>query len=950
MGSLPSGTVTFLFTDIEGSTKLAQKHPDLWEKLRDRHHAILQSAAEAYKGYVFQIIGDAFCVAFHTASDAINAAVDAQRKLQNEDWGETQIKVRMGLHTGSAEFTGSDYRGYLTIAKVHRVMSVAYGGQVLLSNTTADLLHNELPKGIMLCDMNEHHLKGLPDPEHLWQMVAPNLQKDFPPLQSLQEIPNNLPVQLTSFIGREKEVEQVRNRLAQNHLITLTGSGGVGKTRLSLQVASQLLNEYPNGVWLVELAPITDPLLIPQTVCSVLDITPKGNTPALNVLVEYLKSKKILLVVDNCEHLINASAQLCDSVLHACPGVRIIASSREALGINGENAYRVPSLSLPRPTDGVHAIEGSEAVKLFLERAIMVQPDFELTQSNAPAVAHICQRLDGIALAIELAASRVKILQVEQIASRLDDAFRLLTGGSRTALPRQQTLRAMIDWSYNLLTEEERTALQQLSVFMGGWTLEAAEAVCGNLDILDLLTHLVDKSLVAVDHEHGEEARYYLLETIHQYARDKLLESGDAEVVRAHHLDFFLAFAVDAYSRMDGSEQMAWMKRLGIEQDNLRAAMDWAQESGRAQSGMRLGAALQFFWYGRGYWREGRERLERLLARPEAAEHTTTRALALCVAGFLADWSGDAEAALVLLEESQAISLELGAAGNPTLTRARLSLAVDTIDRDRALAQCLLEENLVLARELGDTWVVGWTFFFRGHMAIRQGDFALARTFYNNSLAQFRKMGNQWSAASAQKSLGVVLYLLEDYSAARSQFEEVIPIYREVGDKFSMAQTLQNLGYVTYQQGAYEEAITFLKESLALFRELERKDMIAWLLGDLGIAFGQQGHRARAAALLSEALPLSREVGYAYITAICLLGLAGIQQQPIRTVQLLAAAQTAFEATGEIIEPFYRTTQKLIENATRAALGGDAFTTMWGAARTMTLEQAIAFALEETDG
>ena len=946
MSSYPSGTVTFLFTDIEGSTKLAQKHPDLWEKLRDRHHAILQSAADAYKGYVFQIIGNAFCVAFHTAGDALNAAVDAQRKLQNEDWGEAPIRVRMGVHTGTAEFTGSDYRGYLAMAKVQRVMSAAYGGQVLLSNTTADLLHNELPEGIMLCDMKEHHLKGLPDLERLWQMVAPDLQQDFPPLQSLQDIPNNLPAQLTSFIGREKDVEQVRNRLEKHHLVTLTGSGGVGKTRLSLQVASQLLNEYPNGVWLVELAPITDSLLITQTVCAALDITPQGNTPALNALMEYLKSKKILLVVDNCEHLINASAQLCDTVLHACPSVRIIASSREALGINGENAYRVPSLSLPRPTDGVNEIERSEAVKLFLERAIMVHPDFEMTQSNAPAVARICQRLDGIALAIELAASRVRILRVEQIASRLDDAFRLLTGGSRTALPRQQTLRAMIDWSYNLLTEEEQTTLQRLSVFMGGCTLEAAEAVCGNADNLELLTHLVDKSLVTVDREHGEDTRYYLLETIRQYARDKLLESGETELVRARHLDFFLAFAVEAHSKIDGSE----LKRLDTEGDNLRAAMDWAQESGRVQSGMQLGGALQFFWYGRGYWHEGRERLERLLAQPEAAEHTTTRASALCVAGFLGYWSSDFEDSQVLLEESQAISLELGAASNPTLTRTRLFLAVNTIDRDKALAQRLLDENLVLAREIDDMWVIGWTFFFQGNLASRQGDFALARTFYNNSLAQFRKMGNQWSAAGAQKSLGVVLYLLEDYRGARSQFEEVLPMCREVGDKFNIAQTLQNLGYVTYQQGAYQQAITFFEESLALFRELERKDTIAWLLGDLGIAFGQQGDPAQAEVLLSEALPLSREVGESYIIAICLLGLAGVQQQRIRTVQLLAAAQTAFEASGEIIEPFYRAAQQHIENATRAALGGDTFTTMWGAARTMTLEQAIAFALEETDG
>ncbi|HZM25116.1 MAG TPA: adenylate/guanylate cyclase domain-containing protein, partial [Anaerolineales bacterium] len=487
--SLPSGTVTFLFTDIEGSTKLAQQFPNQWEALRTRHHVILHEAIESNHGYVFQIIGDAFCAAFHTAHDGLNAAISAQRKLQNEEWGENPIKVRMGIHTGEAELQATgEYRGYLAMSRVQRLMSAGHGGQVLISLATQELIRDDLPDGISLHDLGERRLKDLIRPERIFQLIAPDLQSEFAPLKTLDAFLNNLPVQLTSFIGREKEVEQIKKRLEKNRLVTLTGSGGVGKTRLSIQVASELLSAYPNGVWSVELAPITDPSLVTRTVCTALDMTPQGNMPPLDVLTEYLKSKKILLVVDNCEHLIDACAQLCDSLLHACPDLRIITSSREALGIDGENAYRVPSLSLPGPNDNLHAIQESEAVKLFTERATTTLPDFELAQSNAPVVAQICQRLDGIALAIELAASRVKLLKVEQIAARLDDAFRLLTGGSRTALPRQQTLRALIDWSYNLLTEEEKTALQHLSVFADGWTLEAAEFVCDNPNILDLLT------------------------------------------------------------------------------------------------------------------------------------------------------------------------------------------------------------------------------------------------------------------------------------------------------------------------------------------------------------------------------------------------------------------------------------------------------------------------------
>jgi len=321
MNSLPTGTVTFLFTDIEGSTKLAQEYPDKWEALRERHHAILQSAMDAHNGFVFQIIGDAFCAAFHKASDGLSAALEAQRKLQTENWDGTPVKVRMGLHTGSAEIHGNEYRGYMTLARVQRVMSIAYGGQILLSNASAELLHNELPEGITLRDMKEHRLKSLLNPEHLWQIVAPDLQQDFPPLQSLTTIPNNLPVQLTSFIGREKEVGQIKNRLEKNRLVTLTGSGGIGKTRLSIQVASELLGEYPNGAWLVELAPLTDPALVTKAVCTTLEVTPQGNTPLLNALTDYLKLKKILLVVDNCEHLIDACAQLCDSLLRTCPNL-----------------------------------------------------------------------------------------------------------------------------------------------------------------------------------------------------------------------------------------------------------------------------------------------------------------------------------------------------------------------------------------------------------------------------------------------------------------------------------------------------------------------------------------------------------------------------------------------------------------------------------------------------
>ena len=477
----PTGTVTFLFTDIEGSTKLAQQHPAEWESARQRHHAILREATEAHQGYVFQVIGDAFCVAFPTASDALQAALDAQRALQAEAWGETPIRVRMGLHTGAADARDGDYHGYLTLAHVQRVMSTAYGGQTLVSNATASLLSGQLPDGAALRDMGEHRLKGLLNPEHLWQWSPPDLPQDFPPLQSLNAIPNNLPIQVTSFVGRERELAELQRLLTTTRLLTLTGSGGTGKTRLSLQVAAEVLDNFKDGVWFVELAPLADPALVPQTVATVLGVREEPGRPLLATLIDWLRPKQLLLILDNCEHLIDACARLADAVLHAGRETQILASSREALGIAGETAYRVPSLECPNAAQAsqetVEQLTQYAAVQLFIERATQSLTTFTVTNANAPAVAQICYRLDGIPLAIELAAARVRGLSVEQIAARLDDSFQLLTGGSRTALPRQQTLRALIDWSYNLLSEPEQRLLQRLSVFAGGWTLEAAEAV-----------------------------------------------------------------------------------------------------------------------------------------------------------------------------------------------------------------------------------------------------------------------------------------------------------------------------------------------------------------------------------------------------------------------------------------------------------------------------------------
>jgi predicted ATPase/class 3 adenylate cyclase len=831
MCALPTGTVTFLFTDIEGSTALAQQFPSELPALLARHHAILQHAIQAHQGHVFRIIGDAFCAAFYTAGDALLAALDAQRGLQHEAWHPAPIKVRMGLHTGSAqagaiEESAGDYVGYLTLTRVQRVMSTAHGEQVLLSNPSAELVRGELPAAVTLRDMGEHRLKGLVNLEHLWQLVTPDLRQDFPPLATLNAIPNNLPVQLTSFIGRETDITEVKQLLSASRLVTLTGSGGAGKTRLSLQVAAEVIDDFAQGVWFVELAPLTDPTLIPQTAASVLGLREEQGRPLTAILADYLQAKTALLILDNCEHLIAVCAQFADTLLHAAPQVKILASSREVLDIGGEAAYRVPSLSIPDPQrlPSLATLTQYEAVKLFIDRARAVLPSFQVNNSNAPAVAQICYHLDGIPLAIELAAARVRGLQVEQIAQRLDDRFRLLTGGGRTALPRHQTLRAMIDWSHSLLTEQERLLFRRLSVFAGGWSIEAAEAVCAgqglaSTDVLDLLLHLVNKSLILLA-EQSDETRYRMLETLREYARERLLESGEAEAIQNEHLAFFLELAEEAEPKLRGIEQIAWFKRLEIGYDNIRAALKWSQvEPGHEDAGLRLGGALApSFWTVHGYFREGQSWLEQALTTGGGAP-PALRAKALRGTGTMASYQGDLQSAIALYKESLALYQALG--------------------DERGIAQSLLSLGIA---------------------ALCQGDYEQAMSLLQEGLKRCRELGDKFDTARALNNLGEVARHLGDLEGATARYEESLVLYRELGGKWSIAFAIQNLGLVAAERSDFVRALQLQKESLALYQEVGDKGGFPESLEKLADVLGAQQHPERAARLLGAAEALREAI------------------------------------------------------------------------------------------
>jgi predicted ATPase/class 3 adenylate cyclase/Tfp pilus assembly protein PilF len=826
MPELPTGTVSFLFTDIEGSTQAWERHPAAMRSALERHDTLLRGAIEAHGGKIFKMMGDACCAAFHTPSEALAAALDAQRALHAEPWSETgPLRVRMALHVGAAEARNGDYAGS-TLNRVARLLAAGHGGQTLVSQAVYDLVRETLPEGITLRDLGAHSLKDLRQPVQIYQLVHPGLPAEFPPLKSLDVLPNNLPTQPTSFIGREREMAEIKRLLASTNLLTLTGAGGNGKTRLALQVAADLLEEYPDGVWLVDLAALVDPALVPQALASALGVREHTGRSLSETLAEYLKPRKALIVLDNCEHVLEGCLPLVALLLRACPGVKVLATSREALNVPGEASWTVAPLSAPDPkrlpeagSDLVPTLSRFEGIRLFVERAALGKSDFALTERNAAALAQICHRLDGIPLAIELAAARVKVMSVEQIATRLDDRFRLLTGGSRMLLPRHQTLRAAMDWSYDLLEEGERVLLRRLSVFAGGWVLEAAEAVCGGegveeWEVLELQAHLVEKSLVTVEESPAGETHYRMLGTVRQYARDRLVEAGEATGVRDRHRDWFLDLAERGGSELRGPDQAVWLERLEQEHDNLRAALEWSQaDAGGAEAGLQLAGALYRFWHVRGYLTEGRQWLEgALTASTDVA--ALPRAKALHGAGYLAWAQADVVRARSLLEECLAMYRELG--DKRGLARALNSSGLVPFEQgDLERAAALWEQGLSVAREIEARDLIATLLNNLGEIARIRGDYGQARALYEEAL------GNEVQGSTQGRSirlfnLGFVACAQGDYEAARSFFTQGLVISRQLGDRVSIASCLEGFAGVYAMNGEPERAARLLGAGEAL--------------------------------------------------------------------------------------------------------------------------------------
>jgi predicted ATPase/class 3 adenylate cyclase len=891
MPTLPTGTVTFLFTDIEGSTAHWEQHDASMRAALARHDALLRDAIERHGGAVFKTWGDAFCAAFATAPDALAAALVAQRALP------APLRVRMAIHTGAAEQRDGDYYGQ-PLNRVARLLAAGHGGQILVSAAAAELVRDALPDGVTLLDLGDHRLKDLAGPEHIAQVVAPALPAEFPPLRTIDLHPHNLPVQRTPLVGRVQEIAEVVALLRRRDIgvLTLTGPGGAGKTRLALQAGADLLDDFADGVFFVSLAPITQPELAAPAIAQALAVREAEGRSVVESLTTYLRDKTLLLVLDNFEQILGA-APLVAELLAACPRLKALVTSRAALHIRGEQELPVPPLPLPPLGVGSWMLGDGErdsrarqelianthhpipftqyaAVELFIQRARAVQPEFTVTNANAPAVAEICTRLDGLPLAIELAAARIKLLPPRTMLVRLDQRLKLLTGGARDLPVRQQTLRDAIAWSYDLLTADEQALFCRLAVFVGGCRLEAAEAVCSadgdlGVDVLDGIASLLDKSLLRQAEEPEGEPRYTMLETVREFALEQLVARGEAGVARQRHALWFLDLAEAAASQVRGPSQVAWLNRVEGDYDNLRAAFTWFMEADDSEPAMRLAGSLWWYWIVRGGFAEGRDWLERTLGSGRGS--VSARATALISLGYLLSTQA---------EHAESVSR--------------------------------LEEAVALQRSAGDLRGTITALNWLGNILARSTEFDRAETIHTEVLHLRREIGDRYSVASSQGNLGLIAVLRGDWPAAQSLFEEILPVVRDHGDVWGLALTLHSLSIVALNQGDLHGATRYATEAIPYWRAL---------------------NDSNTGGLLMVFAALAQKSG-----------------QADRAVRLFGAAEAMFEQRGDLFLAGAMVRSRLYgprdAEELHTLLDEEAFAAAWASGRALTTDEAIALALE----
>jgi predicted ATPase/class 3 adenylate cyclase len=824
MATLPTGTVTFLFTDIEGSTRLATEMSADFPRILERHHALMRQAFGANDGTEVMTEGDAFFEVFANPLAAVKATAEAQRLLAHEGWPSgAEVRVRMGMHTGEAVLGSDNYVG-LDVHRAARIAAAGHGGQVLLSETTKALVERGLPAGVALRDMGQHRLKDLPTPEHIYQLEIDGLAADFPAIRSLDARPNNLPMPVTTFVGRERQIGEIKNRLAASRLLTLTGPGGTGKTRLSIRVAEELLDEYRDGCWFVPLETLREPDLVPSAIASALNVRVPGDKPALESLGAWLAERQILLVLDNFEQVTTA-APLIGQLLTAAPGLKVLATSRIPLHIYGENEYAVPPLAtvaeLRAAAHDPDKLSQYEAVRLFIERAVGAKSDFGVNNENAPAVAEICARLDGLPLAIELAAARVKLLSPDQILSRLESNLGVLATSAQDLPERQRTMRGAIEWSVQLLSADEQKLFERLGVFRGGFTLESAEqVVLGKdlpLDIFDGVASLADKSLLRTV-DAGRESRFTMLETIREFSNERLNAGPDGDAIRRAHAHHYFGLALASENELTGANQGEWLDRLEHEHDNLRAAFSRAPDLGLLDEALTAAGAIWRFWQQRGHFAEARAVYDRLLAQPGAAP--AARAKALVGGGGIAYWQNDF--AVVGPWYAEAVDLYKAAGDDAGTAEALFNLA---------------------------------------YVPLLDGDLPETARIADEAVALFTKLGDEAGVAKSEQVAAFVDYYSADPAEAIKTLSRASEIYRRRGDLFLLADSLVSTSLPYANLAQWDVVGRLMNEGLDIFVGISNESGTAMVYEILGAANAVVGQSEDAGRLFGASDNVRARIG-----------------------------------------------------------------------------------------
>lgn len=908
----PTGTVVLLFTDIEGSTQHWEERPVEMAAALRRHDELVRAAIEAHGGYVFKTVGDAFYATFSRASDGVAAAVDVQRTLACEDWSAIgDLQVRMAVDCGATDERDGDYFGPV-VNRVARLLAIGSGGQVLISNTAADLLRGALPDRGDLRDMGHHRLKDLVEPEHVWQLLAPGLLETFPPLRSLDALPNNLPRQLTPLLGRQGVVTEVEALVRSEPLVTLVGTGGVGKTRVALQVGADLLDGSGDGVWFVELAPLSDPGSIAGAIAAAFGLRHQGERPILDTLLAYLKPRRLVLILDNCEHLIEGVAAVVAAILQAAPNVRVLATSRESLRITGERLYRMPSLSVPSEGENVTAESAREygAIELFVERAAAVNATFRLDDDNAPIVAEICERLDGIALAIELAAARVKILSPRQLARKLDERFHLLTGGSRAALPRQQTMRALIDWSHDLLTDPEKQLFRRLAIFVGGWTLEGAEAVCADesldaLDVLDLLDSLAEKSLVVADVEQSNP-RYRMLESTRAFALEKLALSQERAQLERRHAQWIAGVAEREFEASWTISMDERFRTFEPELENVRAAVDGAFARGEIELAAQIASGFHDIWFRRRGEAGLRRWLEESISNIDRIVEPRVVARVWRAKSRLSYGQRAAEASRRALEIGERHDDVVGQIMDLQGVAFGLMQAGDT-----QTATELGERGVALCRENGFTRTPLYTnALSAAGVAQYEERPETSREFFTEALALADALGDDLQAMVLRANMAELEFRAKNPHAANVLAQDALATARRFRDVAMEVNALHNLAAYALALGDIEGALGVAKESL---------------------------HRSRGA------FPLYAAMAIQHAAAVAALG-----NDPHRGARLRGYVNHRYDAEGVEREPTEAHTYELLMAALSERLTPTEIETLAAEGAQFSEEQATAQALQVT--